>query len=123
MTIQELYAKMGGDYDQAVRVMKKDKLIDKYVRKLTASNVGEMLAQAGKTMDGTKLFESAHAMKGVCSNLGLVALANAADEITEEFRPGNARKLSDEQVKEKLQAVIQRYEDTTRCIREYEAQG
>ena len=123
MTIQELYAKIGGDYDQAVRVMKKDKLIDKYVRKLTASNVGEMLAQAGKTMDGTKLFESAHAMKGVCSNLGLVALANAADEITEEFRPGNARKLSDEQVREKLQAVIQRYEDTTRCIREYEAQG
>ena len=123
MTIQELYAKMGGDYDQAVRVMKKDKLIDKYVRKLTASNVGEMLAQAGETMDGTKLFESAHAMKGVCSNLGLVALANAADEITEEFRPGNARKLSDEQVREKLQAVIQRYEDTTRCIREYEAQG
>ncbi len=123
MTIQELYAKIGGDYDQAVRVMKKDKLIDKYVRKLTASNVGEMLAQAGETMDGTKLFESAHAMKGVCSNLGLVALANAADEITEEFRPGNARKLSDEQVREKLQAVIQRYEDTTRCIREYEAQG
>ena len=123
MTIQELYAKIGGDYDQAVRVMKKDKLIDKYVRKLTASNVGEMLAQAGKTMDGTKLFESAHAMKGVCSNLGLVALANAADEITEEFRPGNARKLSDEQVKQKLQAIIQRYEDTTRCIREYEAQG
>ena len=123
MTIQELYAKIGGDYDQAVRVMKKDKLIDKYVRKLTASNVGEMLAQAGETMDGTKLFESAHAMKGVCSNLGLVALANAADEITEEFRPGNARKLSDEQVKQKLQAIIQRYEDTTRCIREYEAQG
>ena len=123
MTIQELYAKMGGDYDQAVRVMKKDKLIEKYVRKLTASNVGEMLAQAGETMDGAKLFESAHAMKGVCSNLGLVALANAADEITEEFRPGNARKLSDEQVKQKLQAVIQRYEDTTRCIREYEAQG
>jgi HPt (histidine-containing phosphotransfer) domain-containing protein len=123
MTIQELYAKMGGDYDQAVRVMKKDRLIDKYVRKLTTSNVGEMLAQAGETMDGAKLFESAHAMKGVCSNLGLVALASAADEITEEFRPGNARKLSDEQVKEKLQAVIQRYEDTTRCIREYEAQG
>jgi HPt (histidine-containing phosphotransfer) domain-containing protein len=123
MTIQELYAKMGGDYDQAVRVMKKDKLIDKYVRKLTASNVCEMLAQAGETMDGAKLFESAHAMKGVCSNLGLVALANAADEITEEFRPGNARKLSDEQVKQKLQATIQRYEDTTRCIREYEAQG
>ena len=123
MTIQELYAKIGGNYDQAVRVMKKDKLIDKYVRKLTKSDVGDMLAQAGASMDGTKLFESAHAMKGVCSNLGLDALAKAADEITEEFRPGNARALSDDAVKEKVEAVLARYRETVRTIEEYEAQS
>ena len=120
MTIQELYERMGGNYDQAVRVMKKDKLIDKYVRKLGGSNVGEMLAEAGETMDGTKLFESAHAMKGVCSNLGLDGLAGAADEITEEFRIGNARKLSDDEVRARIQALLQRYRDTVRIIQEYE---
>ena len=120
MTIQELYAKIGGNYDQAVRVMKKDKLIDKYVRKLTNSDVGDMLAQAGASMDGTKLFESAHAMKGVCSNLGLDALANAAHEITEEFRPGNPRRLSDEVVQAKLDAISQMYRNTTEGIRAYE---
>lgn len=123
MTIQELYAKIGGNYDQAVRVMKKDKLIDKYVRKLTNSDVGDMLAQAGASMDGTKLFESAHAMKGVCSNLGLDVLAKAADEITEEFRPGNPRKLSDDAVKEKVDAILARYQETVRTIQEYEAQN
>lgn len=123
MTIQELYAKIGGNYDQAVRVMKKDKLIDKYVRKLTNSDVGDMLAQAGAAMDGTKLFESAHAMKGVCSNLGMDALANAAHEITEEFRPGNPRKLSDDAVKEKVDAILARYQETVRTIQEYEAQN
>ena len=30
MTIRELYAKIGGNYDQAVRVMQMDKLIDRY---------------------------------------------------------------------------------------------
>jgi len=121
MTIQQLYEKIGGNYDQAVRVMKKDKLIDKYVRKLKDSDVGTQLAQAGETMDGEKLFESAHAMKGVCANLGLDALAGAADEITEEFRPGNPRKLSDDAVREKLDSILLRYRATVQGIAEYEA--
>ena len=120
MTIQQLYEKIGGNYDQAVRVMKKDKLIDKYVRKLKDSNVGDTLAQAGEAMDAEKLFESAHAMKGVCSNLGLDALANAADELTEEFRPGNPRRLTDDAVREKIEAVLKRYRDTVQGISDYE---
>ena len=121
MTIQQLYARIGGNYEHAVRIMKKDKLIDKYVRKLKDSNVGDALAQAGETMDAVKLFESAHAMKGVCANLGLDALASAADEITEEFRPGNPRTLSDEAVREKVAGILQRYRDTVEGIAEYEA--
>ena len=65
MTIRELYDAIGGNYDQAIRVMKSDRLIDKYIRKLKSSNVGEMLEKAGQSMDATALFESAHAMKGV----------------------------------------------------------
>ena len=120
MTIKELYAKIGGNYDQAVRVMKSDRLIDKYVRKFTASQVAESLAEAGKTMDPVKLFESAHAMKGVCSNLGLESLANAVKEITEEFRPGNTRRLSDADVQSRLDAIAKQYEITAEGIRDYE---
>ena len=120
MTIKELYAKIGGNYDQAVRVMKSDRLIDKYVRKLTASQVAESLAEAGKTMDPVKLFESAHAMKGVCSNLGLEALANAVNEITEEFRPGNTRRLSDADVQSRLDAIARQYQITAEGIHDYE---
>ena len=122
MTIRELYAEIGGDYEQAVRVMKMDKLIDKYVRKFENSRLDEALADAARTMDATKLFESAHAMKGVCSNLGFDALAEAAHEITEEFRPGNARKLSDEEVRARLDAIAERYRAAAEGIRRY-AQG
>ena len=121
MTIQQLYEKIGGNYEQAVRVMKKDKLIDKYVRKLKDSDAGEQLAWAGEAMDAAKLFESAHAMKGVCANLGLDALANAADEITEEFRSGNSRKLTDAEVREKVEALLTRLRNTVKGIEEYEA--
>ena len=121
MTIRELYEIIGGNYDQAVRVMKSDRLIDKYIRKLTGSNLDQMLTEAGAAMDGARLFESAHAMKGVCANLGLDDLARAADEITEEFRPGNARRLSDDAVREKLDALAARYNTTVEGISRYEA--
>ena len=123
MTIQELYSNIGGSYDQALRIMKSDRLIDKYVRKFEASRVGETLAEAGETMDPVRLFESAHAMKGVCANLGLDALAHAAGEITEEFRAGNPRKLSDEEVRAKLEAIPARYRQTAEGIRAYAAQA
>ena len=121
MTIQELYAIIGGNYDQAVRIMRSERLIDKYVRKLKDNPLGETLAKAGETMDAAALFETAHAMKGVCANLGLDALADAANEITEEFRPGNARRLSDDAVRAKVQAVAERFRATAEGIRRYEA--
>ena len=119
MTLEELYARIGGNYEHAKQIMKMDKLIDKYICKLKNSEVGDKLAAAGETMDATALFESAHALKGVCANLGLDNLANAAEEITEEFRPGNSRKLSDEEVKGKLLSISETYQKVLACIEEY----
>ena len=123
MTIQELYAKIGGNYEQAQKIMKLDKLIDRCVRKLAASGTYEKLAEAGKDMDATLLFEAAHAMKGVCANLGLDALSHAAAEITEEFRPGAARKMTDAEIREKLAALGDMYQKTVKGIEEYAAEA
>ena len=122
LTIQELYTLVDGDYDQAVKVMKKDKLIDKYIRKLKDSNLNEVLTEAGKTMNAKALFDGAHAMKGVCSNLGLCRLQSAAEEISEEFREGNSRTMSDEAVKEKLSEIDRMFKKTLEGIAQYEAE-
>ena len=123
MTIQELYTKIGGDYNQAVKVMRSDKLIDRYIRKLKNSNLDEMLAAAAESMDSTALFESAHGMKGVCANLGLMELAHEAETITEEFRIGNPRKMTDDEIKAKLQSIVERYRKTVEGIAQYEAEA
>ena len=120
MTLQELYREIGGDYDQAIRVLRMEKLMDKHIRKLTKNGVVEQLLEAGQGMDPTRLFESAHAMKGVCANLGLVALSEAASEIAEEYRPGNPRTLTDDQVKAKLREIADSYQKTAEGIRRYE---
>ena len=119
MTIRELYGLIGGDYDQAVKVMKMDKLIDKYVRKLENSGTDKMLAEALEAMDAKMLFESAHGMKGVCGNLGLTALAADTEIITEEFRPGNSRTMTDEEVRNKVAEILNSYEKTVEGIRRY----
>ncbi len=120
MTLQELYQSIGGDYEQALRVLRMDKLIDKHIRKLAKNGVVDQLLAAGERMDATQLFEAAHAAKGVCGNLGLKTLSDMASEIAEEYRPGNARSLSDAQVRERLDRIAALYRRTAEGIRQYE---
>lgn len=119
MTIQELYAKIGGNYDQAVKIMKMDKLIDRYIRKFQNTDAFDALLAAKAAMDPTQLFESAHALKGVCANLGLDDLAAAASRVTEEFRPGATRKMTDDEVKAAVDKIDEMYKRTVAGIQEY----
>ena len=123
MTLQELYASFGENCDQALRVLRTEKLVDKHIRKLPTNGVIDALVTAGETMDPVRLFETAHAAKGNCANLGLMKLSAAASEIAEEYRPGNPRTMTDEQVKEKLQEIAAMYEQTVEAIRRYEAEN
>ena len=121
MTLQELYGTIGGDYEQAMRVLRMDKLLDKHIRKLIQNGVIDQLLAAGEEMNGEQLFETAHAAKGVCANLGLNVLAGMASDIAEEYRPGSTRKLSDEEVAGKLKSLADFYQKTVEGIRRYEA--
>lgn len=120
MTLQELYRNIDGNYEQAMRVLRIEKLMDKHIRKLTKNGVVDALIAAGEGMDPTNLFETAHAVKGVCSNLGLTRLASAASDIAEEFRPGNPRQMSDGEVQDKLRAIAELYRKTAEGISQYE---
>ena len=120
MTLQELYQNIDGNYDRAVQIMRMEKLIARYLSRFTMSGVNEALQEAGKTMESGKLFEAAHAMKGVCANMGFDKLSAAVGDICEEFRPGNARRLSDSEIAERLQAVDAMYRRIVEGIRAYE---
>lgn len=122
MTLRELYQEIGGDYDQAIRVLRMEKLMDKHIRKLTQNGVVEQLLAAGETLDAARMFDAAHAAKGVCGNLGLTAMADAASELAEEYRPGNPRRLTDDQVRAKLDALAGLYRRAAQGIRRYTEQ-
>jgi ethanolamine utilization microcompartment shell protein EutS len=120
MTLQELYTLIDGNYDHAVQIMRMEKLINRYVLKFPGNDLNAALMAAGESMDPARLFESAHAMKGVCANMGFDKLAEAVGIITEEFRPGNTRSLSDDEVKARIADIGVMYRHTVDGIRQYE---
>lgn len=121
MTLQELYSRVSGDYNQAISVLRVEKLVDKHIRKFSRNGVVEELLEAGKTMEPGRMFEAAHAAKGVCGNLGLSELAGIASDIAEEFRPGHPRRMTDDEVRERLGRAEALLQDTLEGIRQYEA--
>jgi len=122
MTLQELYAEIGGDYDQAIRVLRVEKLLDKHICRMASNGVVQQLVDAGKNMDPTELFERAHAAKGVCANLGLTLIAENASAIAEEYRPGRSRTMTDEEVRQRLDRIDALFQVTVEGIRKYEAE-
>ena len=122
MTIRELYDGIGGSYDQAISVLRIEKLIDKHIRKVPENAVFAALSAAGETLDGTAVFESAHAIKGVCLNLGLVNIAAVASELSEEFRPGKERRMTDREVREKIAEIEKMRKRAAELIAVYSAQ-
>ena len=123
MTLKELYSNFGENYEQALRVLRIEKLMDKHIRKLIPSGLIDSLLAAGQSMDPVRLFETAHAVKGTCGNLGLTRLAAAASEISEEFRPGKGRKKTDAEVAAMLEEIAALYEKIAEEIRKYEAEN
>lgn len=120
MTIQELYQNINGDYEQALRVLRVEKLIDKHIRKLPKNGVVDAVIAAGEGLDPTQMFETAHAVKGVCANLGLTLLSSIASDLSEEFRPGNPRRMSDDEVRAKVGELAALYQKTAAGIAQYE---
>ena len=48
MTLKELYQRIDGDYEQAVSVLRIEKLMDKHIRKFSKNGVVERLLEAIK---------------------------------------------------------------------------
>ena len=123
MTLAELYASIEGDYEQAMRVLRMEKLLDKYVKKFPGTGVIDALLNSENSGDTNAIFETAHAAKGVCANLGLVKLASLSAEIADEFRPGHPRAMSDAEVSDTFSQIRELYQKTLDGIRRYSAES
>ena len=89
MTVEELYAQIGGDYAAALGRLQSDALVGRFIVKYLDDKSVPGVIDAWKRGDETAAFESAHMAKGVCANLAITSLADLSSQITEALRPGN----------------------------------
>lgn len=122
MTVKELYENIGGSLDSALRVLQMEKLVAKFVVRYLNEESCEKLLSAYESGNAQVVFESAHAMKGVCANLGLDRLSETASEICEQFRPGKARTLTDAELDEKVAQLKALHERTVEGIKAFQAE-
>ena len=122
MTVQELYGQIGGSYDDVRRILPMDNLIAKFVVKFLDDKSAEALFFAWDARDAAALFEGAHAMKGVCANIGLTALSAEASALAEEFRPGRERAMDDAEVQRRVDELRADYDRALEGIRAFAAE-
>ena len=89
MTIEECYATLGGNYQQALGRLMNDALIKRFVLKFPSDKSYDNMVAAINARDTDTAFREAHTLKGVCRNLAFDRLDSSVSEITEHLRSGD----------------------------------
>lgn len=96
MTLQEFYAVVGGDHNEAVGRMMGEAMLRRFLAKFPGDPSFSALEQALAAGDREEAFRAAHTIKGLCLNLGLERLRVSSETFTEALRhemPANAAEL------------------------------
>lgn len=96
MTLQDFYAAVGGDHNEAITRMMSEAMLRRFLAKFPADPSFSTLEQALSADDRETAFRAAHTIKGLCLNLGFGKLRASSDALTEALRhemPANADEL------------------------------
>ena len=115
MTVKECYAKLGGDYEDVVKRLMGDALVERFMLKFLDDGSYQELVNALKEGRDEDAFRAAHTLKGVCLNLGFDRLYEVSAELTEKLR-GRDTSGTEEMFKK----VETQYRILTDAIREME---
>lgn len=95
MTLQECYAAMGGNYDDASARLRSDRLIQKFVLKFLDDGSYGMLEASMAEKNYEEAFRAAHTLKGICQNLSFTRLQGSSSQLTEALRHGYTPEADD----------------------------
>lgn len=90
MTLQELYTKINGNFEEAKSRLMSEKFIEKFALMYLADDSFANLQAAVTAGNIADSFRGAHTLKGVSANLAFSELQQAAEALTEQLRPQTA---------------------------------
>ena len=115
MTVKEFYDRIGGGYEDAVSLLRKEERIAKYLGMFLNDDSFQLLKDGMESGDMEKAFRGAHTLQGVTANLGLAKLRKLASDLTEDLRGG----CDIEHAKAAFPEVAACYEHVIGTIREF----
>lgn len=89
MTLKECYEALEGDYEDVIKRLMSEKLVQKFVLRFLNDSSFENLVNDLKNGNYDDAFRDAHTLKGVTQNLGFTKLFLSSDSITEALREKN----------------------------------
>ena len=122
MTIEELYAQVGGNYDDALARLCADDLIEVVLGVFLEDTTCPDVVEAWGRGDDAAAFDAAHAAKGMCMNLAFTKLGVLASDITEALRPGNEGLRASTDVNALVCELEAEYAKVCGSVQEYLAQ-
>lgn len=121
MSLEECYNDFGGNYNEVVKRLYNDKLVEKFLLKFIDDKSYSDLKNGLSNKDLEAAFRAAHTLKGVCQNLGIDALFESSHAITEMLRPGSGDSDSDE-LQKMMSTVDADYKKTINAISKYKSE-
>lgn len=88
MTLQECYAALGGNYDDAISRLRSERLVTKFVVKFLDDDSCALLLRSMDAENYEEAFRAAHTIKGVCQNLDFTRLYRSSNQLSEALRNG-----------------------------------
>ncbi len=88
MNVKQAYESIGADYDDVLRRLMSEKLVERFAGKFLDDDSFPKLKETVLAGDAEAAFMAAHTLKGVSQNLGLTNLYVPAHDICEELRGG-----------------------------------
>jgi len=99
MTVFEAYISLGGEVTSDIYQSLSEKMLFKFLKKLTEDDQMQILEQAILEKDRDTAYAAAHTLKGVALNLAISRLSNPLCGLTDALRAGfpqNAEELFQE---------------------------
>ena len=89
MNLKDCYKAMEGNYDEAVRRLRSEGLVQKFVLRFLDDGSYDLLCRSVEAGDCEEAFRAAHTIKGVCQNLSLTRLQASSSALAEALRGGS----------------------------------
>lgn len=89
MNLKECYLQMGGNYDDALQRLQRERTVQKFVLKFLNDPSYALFESSMARQDDEEALRAVHTLKGICQNFSFTRLYESSAQVTLALKEGN----------------------------------